>query len=119
MEKMFGRLTDWRRLALRFERCAHTVFSAMYFAATGIFGLSFTRSDPSPLRANSGANDDQRIELKSRLAGVVIRSATFRIRIRIRIRICDGAASANDDPERLISALFNCMRDLSDCMDRL
>ena len=43
---MFGRLTDWRRLALRFERCAHTVVSAIGIAATGILGLSFTRPDP-------------------------------------------------------------------------
>ena len=43
---MFGRLTDWRRLTLRFERCAHTVVSAMCLAATGIFWLSLTRPDP-------------------------------------------------------------------------
>ena len=44
---MFGRSTDWRRLALRDDRCAHTVFFAICLAATGIFGLSFTRPDPS------------------------------------------------------------------------
>ena len=43
---MFGRLTDWRHLALRFERCAHTVVSAIGIAATGIFWLSITRPDP-------------------------------------------------------------------------
>ena len=49
---MFGRLTDWSRLALRDDRCAHTVVSAMCLAATGILGLSFTRPDPrhDPLR---------------------------------------------------------------------
>ena len=41
-----GRLTDWRRLALRDDRSAHTVVSAMCLAATGIFWLSFTRLDP-------------------------------------------------------------------------
>ena len=47
IENMFGRLTDWRRLALRGDRGAHTVVSAMCLAATGIFGLSFTRLDLS------------------------------------------------------------------------
>ena len=46
MENMFGRLTDWRRLALRDDHCDHTAVSAMCLAATGIFWLSFTRLDP-------------------------------------------------------------------------
>ena len=46
-ENIFGRLTDWRRLALHYERCAHSVVSAIGIAATGIFWLSFTRPDPS------------------------------------------------------------------------
>ena len=46
IEHMFGRLTDWRRLVMRDDRCAHTVVSAMCLAATGIFWLSFTRPDP-------------------------------------------------------------------------
>jgi transposase len=26
---MFGRLKDWRRIATRYDRCAHTFFSAI------------------------------------------------------------------------------------------
>ena len=28
IEIMFGRLKDWRRIAMRYDRCAHTFFSA-------------------------------------------------------------------------------------------
>ena len=34
---MFGRLKDWRRIATRYDRCAHTFFSAICIAATVIF----------------------------------------------------------------------------------
>ena len=47
IENMFGRLKAWRRLALRDDGCAHTVFSAIWIAAPGILGLSFTRPHPS------------------------------------------------------------------------
>ena len=33
VERMFGRLKDWRRIATRYDRCAHT-FSAICIAAT-------------------------------------------------------------------------------------
>jgi len=36
---MFGRLEDWRRSAMRFERAAHAFFSAISIAAVVIFGL--------------------------------------------------------------------------------
>jgi transposase len=36
---MFGRIKDWRRIALRYDRCAHTFFSAICLAATVIFYL--------------------------------------------------------------------------------
>jgi transposase len=36
---MFARLKDWRRLALRYDHCAHTFFSAICIAATVIFWL--------------------------------------------------------------------------------
>jgi transposase len=29
IENMFGRLKDWRRIHTRYDRCAHTFFSAM------------------------------------------------------------------------------------------
>ena len=37
--RMFGRLKDWRRTATRYDRCAHTFFSATCIAATVIFWL--------------------------------------------------------------------------------
>ena len=39
IENMFGRLKDWRRIAMRYDRCAHTFFSAICIAATFIFRL--------------------------------------------------------------------------------
>ena len=38
-KNMFGRLKDLRRIAMRYDRCAHTVFSAICIAATVIFWL--------------------------------------------------------------------------------
>jgi len=40
IENMFGRLKDWRRIAMRYDRCAHTFFSAICIAASVIFYLS-------------------------------------------------------------------------------
>jgi transposase len=37
IEIMFGRLKDWRRIAMRYDRCAHTFLSAITLAATVIF----------------------------------------------------------------------------------
>ena len=39
IERMFGRLKDWRRIATRYDRCAHTFFSAICLAATVLFWL--------------------------------------------------------------------------------
>ena len=39
IEIMFGRLKDWRRIAMRYDRCAHTFFSAITLAASVIFWL--------------------------------------------------------------------------------
>ena len=39
VERMFGRLKDWRRIAMRYDRCAHTFMSAICIAATVIFWL--------------------------------------------------------------------------------
>jgi transposase len=36
---VFGRLKDWRRIAMRYDRAAHTFVSAIYGAATVIFWL--------------------------------------------------------------------------------
>ena len=39
IERLFGRLKDWRRIATRYDRCAHTFFSAICIAATVTFWL--------------------------------------------------------------------------------
>ena len=39
IERMFGRLKDWRRIATRYDRCAHTYLSAICLAATVLFWL--------------------------------------------------------------------------------
>ena len=39
IEKMFGKLKDWRRIHTRYDRCAHTFMSAICIAATVIFWL--------------------------------------------------------------------------------
>lgn len=40
IEIMFGRIKDWRRIAMRYDRCAHTFFSAICIAAAVIFYLN-------------------------------------------------------------------------------
>ena len=37
---MFGRLKDWRRVATRYDRSAHTFFAAITLAATVTFWLN-------------------------------------------------------------------------------
>ena len=39
IERMFGKLKDWRRIATRYDRCAHAFMSAICIAATVIFWL--------------------------------------------------------------------------------
>ena len=39
IENMFGKLKDWRRIYTRYDRCAHTFFSAICIAATIIFWI--------------------------------------------------------------------------------
>jgi len=39
IENAFGRIKDWRRIATRYDRCAHTFFSAILIAVTVIFWL--------------------------------------------------------------------------------
>lgn len=40
VECMVGKLKDWRRVSTRYDRCAHTFFSAICIAATVIFYLN-------------------------------------------------------------------------------
>ena len=37
IENLFVKLKDWRRIATRYDRCAHTFFSAICIAAAAIF----------------------------------------------------------------------------------
>jgi transposase len=39
IENMFGRLKDWRRIATRYDRCAHTFKSAITLAAIVIYWI--------------------------------------------------------------------------------
>ena len=39
IENVFGRIKDWRRIATRYDRCAHTFFSAILIAATCCYYL--------------------------------------------------------------------------------
>lgn len=40
IENMFGRLKDWRRIAMRYDRCAHTFMSAICLAAIILFWIN-------------------------------------------------------------------------------
>lgn len=40
VERMFAKLKDWRRIATRYDRCAHTYFSSICIAATIIFWIN-------------------------------------------------------------------------------
>ena len=40
IENMFGKLKDWRRIHTRYDRCAHTFFSAICIAAVVIFWIN-------------------------------------------------------------------------------
>jgi len=40
IENMFAKLKDWRRIATRYDRCAHTCFSAICIAASVAFYLN-------------------------------------------------------------------------------
>jgi transposase len=39
VENMFAKLKDWRRISMRYDRCAYTFFGAICIAATVIFWL--------------------------------------------------------------------------------
>ncbi|KAB2721005.1 transposase, partial [Brucella intermedia] len=39
VENLFAKLKDWRRIATRYDRCAHTFFSVICIAAAVIFWL--------------------------------------------------------------------------------
>jgi len=39
VENMFGKLKDWRRIATRYDRCAHTFMAAIKIAAIVIWWI--------------------------------------------------------------------------------
>ena len=39
IENMFAKLKDWRRIAIRYDRCAHTFFSTICIAAIVIWWI--------------------------------------------------------------------------------
>ena len=47
IENMSGRLKDWRRFHTRYDRCAHTYFSAICIAAAVVFWLRSMSPEPS------------------------------------------------------------------------
>ena len=40
IENIFARIKDWRRIAMRYDRCAHTFFSAICIAAIFCFWIN-------------------------------------------------------------------------------
>ena len=40
VENMFAKLKDWRRISMRFDRCAHTFLSAIQIAAVVIWWIN-------------------------------------------------------------------------------
>jgi transposase len=40
IENLFAKLKDWRRIATRYDRCAHTFMAAIVLAATVLFWLN-------------------------------------------------------------------------------
>ena len=40
IENLFAKFKDWQRIAMRYDRCAHTFQSAIYLAATLIFYIN-------------------------------------------------------------------------------
>ncbi|RMF38466.1 MAG: hypothetical protein D6754_07485, partial [Alphaproteobacteria bacterium] len=53
IERMFGRLKDWRRIATRYDRSAHACMSAICIAATGIFRLGGPSLEETPFKTPS------------------------------------------------------------------
>jgi transposase len=48
IENMFGRIKDWRRVATRYDRCAHTFLSAILIAATCSLLSRLMSPEPKP-----------------------------------------------------------------------
>ena len=40
IENLFAKIKDWRRIAMRYDRCSHTFFSAICLASSLIFFLN-------------------------------------------------------------------------------
>ena len=53
VEDLFAKLKDWRRIATRYDRCAHTFFTAICIAAAVAFYLKSMSPDPNTTLAES------------------------------------------------------------------
>ena len=63
IENMFGRLKDWRRIHTRYDRCAHTYFSAICLAAAVLFWLSSMSPEPKACVLNSRCTRDSSLRV--------------------------------------------------------
>ena len=63
IEIMFGRLTDWRRIATRYDRCVHTFFSAICIAVI----VTQTRTKRSDSLINRTGKTSKRRELSDQV----------------------------------------------------
>ena len=54
IERLFGRLKDWRRIATRYDRCAHTFYSAICIAATVTLLVMSPEPNVGPVARNVG-----------------------------------------------------------------
>ncbi len=56
IENLFAKLKDWRRIAIRCDRCSHTFFSAICIAASVIFWLRLTSSKSFDKHLSEGSH---------------------------------------------------------------
>lgn len=60
IERMFGRLKDWRRVATRYDRCPKVFLSAIALAATVIFWLCVLNLEPDVLEVAAQMSQQSR-----------------------------------------------------------
>ena len=64
IEVMFGRLKDWRRVGARYDRCAHTFFSAILVAVATIIATAISVAAKIALTAQDELNISAEIGIK-------------------------------------------------------
>jgi transposase len=60
IEIAFGRIKDWRRIAMRYDRCAHTFLAAITLAATVTFWLNQCVLSLDPMATQAPHTGEQR-----------------------------------------------------------